>query len=80
VRRAILRQALSRVALGTAIGLAGAWAVSKAFEAFVFGIRPTESAIYAGVAGFLAVVGLVAALVPAMRAARLDAQLAQFAD
>jgi predicted permease len=72
VRRSVLRNALFRVALGAAIGLTGAWAVSQAFTAFVFGIRPTEPVVYAGVGVFLAVVGLVAALVPARRAARLD--------
>ncbi len=72
VRRSVLRDALERVALGVGIGLAGAWAASAALEAFVFGIRPTDPAVYLGVGGFLAAVGFAAALVPALRAARLD--------
>ena len=63
-------------ALGIGIGLVGAWAVSSAFSAFVFGIRPTEPMVYVAVAAFLAVVGLAAALVPALRAARLDPLIA----
>jgi predicted permease len=72
VMRSVLRDAMRRVMLGTVIGLAGAWLVSKAFASFVFGIRPTEPAVYIAVGGLLALVGLAAALVPALHAARLD--------
>lgn len=72
VMRSVLGNALLRVALGIAIGLAGAWTISGAFTSFVFGIRPTEPAIYASVAGLLTLIGFVAALRPALRAARVD--------
>jgi ABC-type antimicrobial peptide transport system permease subunit len=68
----VLRVALSRVLIGVTIGLAGAWAVSAGFSSFVFRVSPTEPAVYFGVAGFLVLVGLLAALVPAIRASRLD--------
>jgi ABC-type antimicrobial peptide transport system permease subunit len=61
-----------RMALGVAIGWAAAWATSSALESFVFGIRPTDSGVYLAVGGFLAIVGLAAAFVPAVRAARVD--------
>jgi putative ABC transport system permease protein len=72
VLRSVLTTALRRVALGTALGLAGAWVVSGSLQSFVFGLKPAEPIVYAGVAGFLAIVTLGAALVPALRAARLD--------
>jgi predicted permease len=72
VMRSVLRDAMRRVMLGTVIGLGGAWLVSRAFTSFVFGIRPTEPALYMSVGGLLALVGLAAALVPALHAARLD--------
>jgi len=72
VRRAVLRQALSWVSVGTAIGLAAAWAVSNTFAAFVFGVQVAEPSVYASVAAFLVLVGMLSGLVPASRAARLD--------
>jgi ABC-type antimicrobial peptide transport system permease subunit len=72
IMRSVLRQALQQVGLGAAIGLAGAWTVSSALTSFVFGIRTTEPAVYIAVGGLLATVGVAAALVPAVRAARLD--------
>jgi ABC-type lipoprotein release transport system permease subunit len=41
-------------------------------QSFVVGLEPTEPLVYAGVASFLALVALGAALVPALRAARVD--------
>ncbi len=72
ILRAVLWTAFKRVTPGITIGLACAWLASNAFRSFVFGIRPTEPSVYAEVATLIAVVGLVAALVPALRAARLD--------
>jgi hypothetical protein len=76
ILRSVLGDALRCVTLGVLIGLAGAWAVSRAFTGFVFGIRPTEPTVYMAVAVFLAVVGFGAALVPARRAARMEPLLA----
>jgi predicted permease len=72
VMRSVLRDALRLVVLGVGVGLAGAWAVSNAFTSFVFGVRPADPMVYLAVGGFIAVVGFAAALVPALRAARLD--------
>jgi ABC-type antimicrobial peptide transport system permease subunit len=72
VMGSVLWDALRRVALGVVIGWAGAWAASKALESFVFGIRPTDPTVYVAVGGFIGLVGFAAALVPALRAARVD--------
>jgi predicted permease len=72
VMGSVVRGALQRVALGVVIGWAGAWAASSALESFVFGIRSTDPTVYVAVGGFLALVGFAAALVPALRASRLD--------
>ena len=80
VKRSVLKDALRRVALGVAIGLLVAWAGSSLFAAFVFGIRPTDPVVYGAVALLLAGVGLAAALVPALRAARLDPLVAMRHD
>jgi predicted permease len=72
VMRTVLRDASGCVLLGLAIGLAGARAVSSLFSALVFGVTPTSPSVYAGVAVLLMAVGLLAAFIPARRAARLD--------
>jgi ABC-type antimicrobial peptide transport system permease subunit len=54
------------------IGLAIASAVSGIFSSLVFGVTPTEPALYLVVAGVLACVALAAAWIPARRASRVD--------
>jgi putative ABC transport system permease protein len=68
----VFRKALRPVLLGIAVGLAGAWGASHAFRSFVFGIQPTDPGVYAEVAGALTLACLVATLVPAIRASRVD--------
>lgn len=72
ILRMILVHTLSRVVLGTALGLACAWALSNTLRSLVFGIQPTEPVVYLAVAGFLVSVGAASALVPALHASRLD--------
>jgi putative ABC transport system permease protein len=49
-----------------------AFAASRLLGAFLFGISPTDPLTFAGVALLLGLVALIAALVPAVRASRLD--------
>jgi putative ABC transport system permease protein len=72
IRQEVLGGALTRVAVGIAIGLAGAYAVSHLMEAFVFGIRAVSPGAYLAVASLLIAVTTAAAMVPATRAAKLD--------
>jgi hypothetical protein len=60
------------VGAGIALGLSAAWAASSWFTSVVFGVTPTSPTIYLVVAGVVVAVALVAALVPAMHASRLD--------
>jgi ABC-type antimicrobial peptide transport system permease subunit len=57
---------------GAVIGLAGAWAASGVLESVVFGISATSPAVYLVPLALVAIGGCLAALVPAMRAARVD--------
>ena len=68
----VMRQALAAVIAGVAIGLAGAFYSSRFLEALLFGVRPNDPATLAGVAGVFLGVALVAAYIPARRAARVD--------
>jgi len=58
--------------LGSAIGLGLALALGQSFRALLFGIEPVDATSFAGGALALVMVALVAALGPAIRAARVD--------
>jgi putative ABC transport system permease protein len=68
----VMRQALAAVFAGVALGLAGAFYSSRFLEALLFGVRPNDPATLAAVAGVFLGVALLAAYVPARRAARVD--------
>jgi putative ABC transport system permease protein len=60
------------VAIGLLVGLAGAWSLSGLLRGLLFGIGPRDTATYAVVPLLLAVVALMAAWLPARRAARVE--------
>lgn len=68
----ILRGGMVITAFGLALGLAGAVGLTKFLTTLLFETKPTDPAILAGVAGMLASVALVACLIPARRAIRVD--------
>jgi predicted permease len=72
VMRWVLRETLLRVGIGVAIGLALASIVSNTLESLLFGVEPVNVFIYCGVGVFLAAVASGAALIPALRASRVD--------
>ena len=50
----------------------GAWGLAELVKGFLFEIQPHEPAVYAGVLAILAATGLLAAFLPARRAAGVD--------
>jgi predicted permease len=57
---------------GFALGLAGTFALAKYVESLLFGVRPMDPYVLAGVAAILALAAVVACVLPAQRAARVD--------
>jgi putative ABC transport system permease protein len=72
IRHGVLAQAGRHLLLGLALGLPAAWWISRAFGALLFQVRPSDVSIYIVVAVTLTLVGLIAAVVPARRASRVD--------
>ncbi|MEO8430819.1 MAG: ABC transporter permease [Acidobacteriota bacterium] len=72
VLRLIVFQGMRPALIGIVIGLAAALALGRGLASLVFGISAADPATLAAVAGLLAAVALVACLVPALRAARID--------
>jgi predicted permease len=76
VRALVFRQAGLVVSLGVAAGLAGALMLGRWLEALAFGVAPSDPRILAASAAVLALVALVAAWLPAQRAARVQPRIA----
>ncbi len=72
VYRLVMTEALRLVAAGVAIGLAGAWALSRFAASQLYGVSPNDPAATAAAAIALAGAGLLASYLPARRAARVD--------
>ena len=68
----ILRDGLVIIAGGLALGLGGAVALTRLLRALLFDVSPTDPLTFAAVAVALAAVALMATLLPARRAARVD--------
>jgi putative ABC transport system permease protein len=68
----ILRQAMTLVVIGLAIGVTGAVAVARVVTRLLFGMSPIDPATFGGVSVVLLLVAMLASYVPAWRASRLD--------
>jgi hypothetical protein len=68
VHRLVLGEGLRPVALGLAIGVAGAIALGRSIEGLLFEVRPADPMTIGGVALILGLVAIAACTVPARRA------------
>jgi putative ABC transport system permease protein len=68
----VVRQGLATAAVGTAIGLAAAAALSRSIQGLLFGVTATDPLTFGSVAAVLLLVTAVACYLPARRAARVD--------
>ena len=64
------------VVIGAVLGLAGAVAMGRALTSLVFEVKPSDPTTLAGVTLLLAAVALLACLVPARRATKVDPMVA----
>jgi putative ABC transport system permease protein len=72
VLKLVLRNGMSLVLMGAVVGLAGAYAITRVMASLLFEVAPTDLATFAAVPAILIVVALLACLIPARRATKVD--------
>jgi putative ABC transport system permease protein len=72
VLRLVVGQGARLTALGLALGLLAAAAVARLMETLLFRTKAYDPFVFGGVALLLATIGLIAALLPALRATKAD--------
>jgi putative ABC transport system permease protein len=68
----IMNNGLTLVLTGIVIGVASAFGLTRFLATLLFGIEPTDGVTFVVVSGTFFVIAMAAALVPAMRATRVD--------
>jgi ABC-type antimicrobial peptide transport system permease subunit len=72
VLRLVIGQGARLTALGLVLGLLAAAGVARLMETLLFRTKAYDPFVFAGVAFLLATIGLLAALLPALRATKAD--------
>jgi putative ABC transport system permease protein len=68
----IMKNGFTLVLTGIVIGVAGAFAITRFLTTMLFGVTPTDSATFVFVSLMFFVIAMIAALIPALRATRVD--------
>jgi len=76
VLRLVVGEGMALAAIGAAIGLAGAFAVTRLLAGLLYEVTATDPAIFVAVPCLFAAVAFVASYLPAIKAMRVDPMLA----
>jgi putative ABC transport system permease protein len=78
----VIRQGMTLAVIGVALGLGGAYVLTKYLESWMnlswmlYGIKPDDPMTYGVMAVLLTVVALIACYLPARRATKVDPMIA----
>src|SRR5207248_2190450 len=78
--RLVVGQAVALASIGTVIGLAGAFALTRVMRALLFNTDPLDALTFAASAAVLLAVAVVSSYLPARRALRIDPTIAMRAE
>jgi putative ABC transport system permease protein len=70
--RLVIVEGMALTVTGISLGLVAALALTRWMKTLLFGIEPTDLTTFAGITLLLALVALLACVIPARRAARVD--------
>ncbi len=68
----IVRQGLVLALIGVALGLVGAWGLTRVLQNLLYGVSVTDPATFTGIALLLIGVAFIASFIPARRATKVD--------
>ncbi len=68
----VAKHGLSLTSVGIAVGLAGAFGTTRFARSLLYGVNPAEPLIYLGLSLGLCLVAVLACVIPALRATRID--------
>lgn len=71
----VLRRAVLLIGAGLALGVGLAWLSTRIVESLLFGVHSREPLLFLGTALLLGIIAVLAAIGPAVRAARTDPQV-----
>jgi putative ABC transport system permease protein len=72
VMKLVLKNGMALAIVGVALGLAGAFAVTRLMSSLLFGVKPTDTLTFVTVSVCLLVTALLASYIPARRATKVD--------
>ena len=68
----VIGQGMRLALLGIALGLLGAFALTRVLQRLLFEIRPTDAPTFVAATALLSLVAFIACWIPARRAAKVD--------
>jgi putative ABC transport system permease protein len=76
VLRMIVFEGMKPTLLGVAVGTAGALALGRVLSSLIYEVKPTDPITFLVVTALLAVIALLASIIPAYRATKVDPMVA----
>ena len=71
---------MALVAIGVVAGAAGAWALTRLMRTLLFGVQASDPLTFVAVSLLLGLVAAAAAMIPGLRATRVDPVIALRAE
>jgi putative ABC transport system permease protein len=76
VLKMVVRQGMVLAAIGVAIGLMGAFILTRLMSKLLFGVSATDPLTFVAISGLLTLIALIASYIPAHRASKIDPVIA----
>jgi ABC-type antimicrobial peptide transport system permease subunit len=80
VARSVIREAVTLTLIGLAAGIPAAFLAGRTLRSLLYGITETDTVTFALTAAFFLVIGMIAGVLPARKAANVDPVIALRGD